>query len=483
VTEGQSRRAEQSGRRPWAPAASVFPPAVAVLVLLGSLASAAPPRLPRSLEQVTKVLAQGPHAGDCESCHSQHGGGSAIPYEHALIGPDENTLCDGCHSVPWSGGSYPGTMGYNGSSHAWSPVAIWPGPDPPGRVEAGAAGKCLNCHEPHGWQDAAGLIPSLGLAREEKLCLACHDGSPATTDIRADALKPFAHPMTFYNDRHSGPTESSPSDFAISPLNRRHAECEDCHNPHTDRGDGGLRPPAPAASKVLLGASRVGVLNGAAGSAPSYTFISGSDTLTAPVTEYQLCFKCHSSWTTQPPGQTDFALVFNPANPSSHPVEDMGANRNINFAAFASGWSGTSIMRCGDCHGSELGPAGPHGSTYRFILKGPYTASPTPRATASNELCFNCHAYDVYANATSPAVVQGASRFNQPAVTMGHADHVDTQQVPCYACHTTHGSVTQPHLIATGRIPGIAAYSETAGGGTCTPNCHGPRTYTVNYAR
>ena len=87
------------------------------------------------------------------------------------------------------------------------------------------------------------------------------------------------------------------------------------------------------------------------------------------------------------------------------------------------------------------------------------------------------------ANAGSSAVVQAASRFNQPTVTQGHADHVDTQQIPCYACHTTHGSTNQPHLIATGRSPGIVTYSESGGGGTCTPTCHGPRTYAVNYAR
>ena len=50
--------------------------------------------------------ASGAHAGDCSDCHSSHGEGD-IAYPHALIGPDDNTLCDGCHRQPWAGGSYP----------------------------------------------------------------------------------------------------------------------------------------------------------------------------------------------------------------------------------------------------------------------------------------------------------------------------------------------------------------------------------------
>ena len=37
------------------------------------------------------------------------------------------------------------------------------------------------------------------------------------------------------------------------------------------------------------------MINGVAGSRLLYLFVPGSDTLTAPNTEYQLCFKCHST--------------------------------------------------------------------------------------------------------------------------------------------------------------------------------------------
>ncbi|MEK7330628.1 MAG: cytochrome c3 family protein, partial [Candidatus Eisenbacteria bacterium] len=342
-----------------------------------ALTSFARPRaVPRTPAMIGSILDQGPHAGECGTCHTQHAGDQPIAYEHALVGPDDNTLCDRCHVTAWTGGSYGGAWLYAGSAHGSSGDAVWPGPYPPARSEADAARKCLNCHDPHGWEDGAGVIPRLTLAREEALCLACHDGAPAAANIRADITKPFAHPSTTLGGRHTGPTESLSSDFAISPINRRHAECVDCHDPHVARHDAGLPPAPPAASKTLLGVSRVAVVNGAAGSAPSYRFIAGADTVSAPVAEYQLCFKCHSSWTTQPAGQTDLARVLNPANLSYHPVEAQGRDATIDPAAFTAGWGPTAMTRCGDCHGSDLGiSGGPHGSLYRYILKRPYTAS------------------------------------------------------------------------------------------------------------
>jgi hypothetical protein len=294
-------------------------------------------------------------------------------------------------------------------------------------------------------------------------------------------MKPYGHPVAT-TGRHV-PGESSPADFAITPVNRRHAECEDCHNPHLARHDA-APPLAPDASKRLLGVSRVAVLNGPAGSPPAYTFIPASDTLTMPVAEYQLCFKCHSSWTVQPPGQTDLARALNPNNPSFHPVETEGRNSGIAPLAFRPGWSATSLTRCGDCHGSDGGfTAGPHGSVYPHILAAPYDASPQPRSMGSDELCFRCHDFDVYANPSASSTVRGYSRFNPPGAGKGHAEHVGEEQVPCAACHVTHGSTTQPGLIVTGRSPGIGSFTSTPTGGTCAPTCHGLESYTTNYAR
>jgi predicted CXXCH cytochrome family protein len=447
------------------------------------LLTAAVPRLraPRPLGQIQTMLADSPHQGDCDRCHSMHGDGQPDPQVPLLLAPNDNQLCITCHNQPWANGtSWAGAPLYGGTGHGASSSMVWPGPTPPNRTEIDAAGKCLNCHDPHGYSDATGLIPNLGLQREEALCLACHDGSPATTNVLADLQKPYRHPVTDHAGRHTGPTESLPSDFGTSPLNQRHSECVDCHDPHVSRPDR-IAPSGSDLSKTTLGASRVTILNGVAGSTPNYTFTSGVDTLAAPTAEYTLCFKCHSSWTTQPSGQTDLAKVLNPSNPSYHPVEGTGRNTNVHPLAFANGWNTFSTTRCGDCHGSDFGTArGPHGSLYRYILKQPYTASADPRTMDSNELCFACHTYDTYANRNAPASVLDYSRFGGEE---GHAKHVGEESVPCYACHVTHGSTTLPHLIVLGRNPGIQSYTETAGGGTCAPTCHGSESYSVTYAR
>ena len=453
-------------------------PLLAALLILG----AKPLRPYRTSEGITRSLATSAHLGDCDRCHTMHGEGPVV-YERALKGPNENTLCDKCHDTPWAGGSYAGSLPYVNSSHGSGSGTVWPGPTPPPRTEAGAAGKCLNCHDPHGWSDATGAIPMLAIAREEALCMTCHDGAPARSNVALEVGKPFAHPVTTLSGRHSGPGESQPGDFAVSPVDHRHAECADCHNPHLVSSDR-VAPANGAMSRTTLGVSRVLVQNGGPGARPTYLFAAGADTLTAPVAEYQLCFKCHSSWVLQPTGQTDLAAALNPANASYHPVEAAGRDPGISPAAFAPGWSAASLTRCDDCHGSDFpgAPRGPHGSIYRYILKAPYEASSQPHLSTSGELCFSCHSYAVYADPASPATMRAASRFNAPGTLKGHAEHA-AASVSCYACHVTHGAAYQRHLIVTGRFPGITAFSETPTGGTCQSSCHAPQSYTANYAR
>lgn len=457
-----------------------------LVVVAGGLVAAKPLflRTPRPRAAIEKALSAGPHAGECEQCHSTHGDEAGIVYPNSLAGSAENDLCLRCHDVPWKGGSLADVALYLGTGHGSRPEMAWPGPDPSMRTEPDAAGKCVNCHDPHGWSDAQGEIPQLALQREEKLCLACHDGSPATTNVATDFAKPYRHPTANWTGRHRDATEGLPSDFGRLPLDNRHAECADCHDPHVSRADGPLGPGGSDASKTTLGVSRVAVLNGAAGTPPLFTFLAGSDTLTGPNAEYQLCFKCHSSWTTQPSGQTDLAMALNPANPSTHPVQAPGANPFIDPLAFASGWSASSLVRCGDCHGSDFGGArGPHGSIHQHLLRAPYPASSLDRDMTSDELCFRCHSFDVYANEGAPESVQQRSRFNAPGADAGHTKHVAGERVPCYACHETHGSTKLAHLMVTGRLPGLLTYERTANGGTCSASCHGSESYTVNYAR
>jgi predicted CXXCH cytochrome family protein len=455
--------------------------ALSLSVLTGAKPSKLRP--PRDVNAIRLATGLSQHQGDCDRCHSLHGEDQPMVYPNALTGPNDNTLCWSCHSTP--GPSLGNDALYRATSHGSDPLMVWPGPDPPMRIEPDAPTKCLNCHDPHGWMSGDSLVKHLALQPEETLCLTCHDGHPASTDVRSELSMPFRHPVTEYHDRHQGAGEFQPTDFGVAPLNRRHSECEDCHNPHVSRADGIGRPVGSDASSTTLGVSRVNVLNGMAGAAPTYTFIPGTDTLTPPVAEFQLCFKCHSSWTTQPSGQSDLATLLNPNNPSFHPVEATGRNPGIQSPAFVPGWGPNSLTRCGSCHGSDIPTVrGVHGSLYPSILRKNSVTSPATHVSSPDELCFSCHAYGAYADPAGSPIERSASRFNAPASPYGHAEHVGTAQVPCFACHETHGSTRQPFLIVTGRLPGLTTYTASPTGGTCTSTCHvDVKTYGINYAR
>lgn len=427
--------------------------------------------------------------GDCAQCHDQHasrdGTPTGGPHPFMLFAANDNLLCAtaGCHTGPGAIGIFQGPQAYDSSLHASAATMVAGSrevigqdpPDVPGPRPPGDAGMCLNCHTPHGRDDGNGLIPSMLVYREETGCLGCHDGNPAAVDIDAEFAKPHRHPTGQFQKRHQA-GESQPAAFETSS---RHAECEDCHNPHDVRDDA-HDPLAPTGSNRIQNVSRVAVVNGSAGTQPTYTFRPADDP--SPVLEYELCFKCHSSWVQLPGGRPDLALLFNPNNPSYHPVEAVGQNTGIASFAFSSGWQPTDQMYCGDCHGGDTGVRGPHGSLNAGLLLKPYTASPVLRRMDPGELCFQCHRHDVYADRDTDNDIQGYSRWNKPEESHGHADHVDDEDVTCYSCHASHGSTSKPYLLVLGRNPGLVNWIDQGGGRReCFPTCHSPEEYDVNY--
>jgi predicted CXXCH cytochrome family protein len=415
------------------------------------------------------------NAVQCMSCHRLHGSPSD---DGTLVRmADGNALCADCHTLADTATPAAHLDAASG--------ALWPGPqygsDFPAVTDSGKRGFCTNCHQPHGWPDTANPgedFPALLVNAEENLCYACHDGSPAATNVLLQQTKSYRHPSGDFSGRHAAGEGGDSTSYGTA---NRHAECGDCHDPHLASADASP-PAAPLASQRLAGVGRVAVTNGAAGSTPSYQYLPPSDP--APAREYELCFKCHSSWTTQPSLQTDLALKFNPNNQSFHPIEEQGKNLNIRPLSFVNGWTPTGTMYCTDCHTSDDPTVrGPHGSQYRYLLKGPFVASGGPRTTASTEACFDCHRFATYGTTQSSDTVLAYSRFNRPNFEEGHSFHVAEKRAPCWACHDSHGSANQPHLIVTGRNPGLNSYTETPSGGSCAPTCHSPRNYTLNYAR
>lgn len=425
----------------------------------------------------------------CGQCHTTSDNNS-IQSKYFLRMNNDNQLCFTCHGLKSGAGIYPGQIIYQNSNHGTDSQMIWPGPLPPRRMELDAAGKCVNCHDPHGSDDYLGLIPSLAFLREENLCLNCHDGSPAIKNIAYDFMKNYSHPVKTYTNRHGRAEEGYPDKYAYYPRDNRHSECSDCHNAHVVVRDA-LSPVPPDVSNVNKLVSGVRVSNGPAGSVPTYQYRSPEDE-TPALAEYEICFKCHSSWTQQPPGQTDMGKAFNANNPSYHPVEAAGKNANIDSSAFVNNRTSASLVYCSDCHGSD-NPSnrGPHGSQNKNILRLSYQATASLRSMFSTELCFDCHSFDVYANDFAPDPVKGFSRWNKtagnPSSGEGHTFHVGAKQVTCYSCHDSHGSVSNPFLITTVRTPGTISFSSTGNGGSCssTGTCHSaePKSYVINYAR
>jgi hypothetical protein len=202
--------------------------------------------------------------------------------------------------------------------------------------------------------------------------------------------------------------------------------------------------------------------------------------------EYQVCLKCHSSFTTLPtyapdgfgwngtsplpdyianglgklistnPAQVldsrDLAKEFNSFQVSFHPVAAQGRNVNMAASSFVSPWSQDSILYCGDCHDNGSGATnGPHGSPLLHILDGAteYITQTNPSLSCApggcpsihdpGELCFKCHQYGTYATGINPVTT---TRFRRGTENL-HAFHSFGS---CYTCHDSHGS-EQDHLI------------------------------------
>ena len=419
----------------------------------------------------------GEPAGDCSHCHDLHGSRDGVPtpggpHAYALFRANDNDLCYECHTAAGVNDIYQGAGSYIGSIHETDNDVYWPGSQPPTVPPrpSSDAGKCVNCHTPHGYDDGSGLVPSQAIAREEDLCEACHDGSPAK-NIKSEMSGGHRHPIQ-YDSRHD-PSEDSPNDFSGSD---RHAECVDCHNPHYADSDS-VTPTAPNASDRIRGVSGVDTNYGDISPDPGINY------------EYELCYKCHSAWTTQPGGQPDMAELFDTGNPSYHPVETVSTNPGIDDRAFTGVWDDSygahhGEMYCTDCHTSDNNSVrGPHGSVNLHILKEPYTTNENGGHDISGEICFDCHNYSTYADVALKETDGTYSRFRD------HSNHTDPSFAgfSCYVCHDSHGSISQPHLIILGR--GLTEYTETSSGGSCSApdtGCHEPvisLEYIITYER
>ncbi|MEI6748082.1 MAG: cytochrome c3 family protein [Bacteroidales bacterium] len=381
------------------------------------------------------------------------------------------------------------------------------------------ANTCLACHDNGHGSNKSTLIgpfaytgPGTGtdlMNEEEGFCLGCHGlGGVATVQVHLS----FANANTATAFRKHDPTASyrkhvnEENTGAAFGGTNRHVECVDCHNPHGVKAY--VATTAPTIYSELIGASGVTPTYAGAGAPTGFTFNENT------TYEYEVCYKCHSSFTTLPTylpagwsgtadeadglkklttggintqiaDSRDMAREYNPANASYHPIMAAGTNLNINAATFQTGWTFTSRMYCTSCHDNTQKATagygrGPHGSQNLHILDagtGGNSGNKTTHNganTAVTDFCSKCHKAASYISGNT------SSRFGY------HLYHVANKtQEGCYLCHDTHGSETF-HLInfsrnqAGGCITAVttntqAAFAHAMGtaANTCNTTCHG----------
>ena len=377
-----------------------------------------------------------------------------------------------------------------------------------------ATSSCAACHRTH---TASGSILRTQMT-EESVCFACHRASGASNPYPGTNVQPaftsyvntvtgfYVHDVASTNGVHRV-NETAGSQFEGA---NRHVECEDCHEPHAAaRGAAS----APFLQREMSNVSGVDPTYMAAGGPASYTFMPQAQR------EYQVCFKCHSSYTALPtyppdgwdgagtvpgglrkltstdalqvPDTRDMARAFNPYNTSYHPVVAQGANQAIPAGSWTAGsgmWQ-TSMIFCSSCHTNANAPTqgkGPHGSPNLHILGGGANYSTSyvnGRWPNAQEICFQCHNYATYAGGGAAST----TNFRDGSENL-HSLHVGDSGGTCYMCHNSHGS-EQAFLInfdLTVVTPGMGrnsvnAFEPTANGGTCYLSCHAedhsPETY------
>ncbi|MFC1947009.1 cytochrome c3 family protein [Chloroflexota bacterium] len=317
----------------------------------------------------------------------------------------------------------------------------------------GTTGKCAACHRTH---TATGKTLRSSWP-EESLCLTCHDGTGARTDIAGQFEKTYTHPV----DSTQGVHTTGEGSYNWLPATNRHVECEDCHNPHGSF-TGSSTPGFDYLSRNIEKVWGISITN----PTTEWAALSSNDYVRlSPITEeYQLCMKCHSSYAYSSSGplshgggltETDQAIEFNVNNDSYHWVEidktassgntprTDDASRNMTFTP-GSGMEKDSPLSCSSCHAGETDsePRGPHGSSNAYLLKD--TWSDTVTGT-SYELCLQCHDPDVYGPGGSDdpdkTNFSGFFKGNSPAPNL-HVYHFN-QSSDVYGCQNCHSAV--PH--------------------------------------
>lgn len=462
----------------------------------------------------------------CTDCHSPHKNPANVP--RLLRLRSENTtqplgesFCFSCHSPDKGLPEYQwvNETSYTTSSH----YNLLPG------SSSGTGITCMHCHQSH----SSSLLSLLRGNVEEFTCISCHrengtspESEPSITSLsiysclinspeatvglpgfEATRTVWYKHPVLEVSGKHTLMElfDSTEAAQIQNSTETRHAECSDCHNPHHARRT--LNRNAPFAPESLTGISGVQVLYTTGSTIPAFTFIPYNLGI---IYEYELCFKCHSSFAKSSYG-SDLASVMSPNNTSYHPVVSTGKNETTYMANnLLPPYTTDSQIYCSSCHSCSetTSPVGAHGSEFPFILKANYRfglkeTSPSDNYDANDfAICYGCHRSEPYEDVTGQQRLDSNFRFHGLHLRLLYNDPASGLEggiltpgagkgnAVCRECHyNPHGSGNErlvnfaPNVLGPNGEIGGANWSlkteETSG--TCYLKCHGyihnPKTY------
>lgn len=403
----------------------------------------------------------GDMAGFCNKCHDVgNGGGTAV-----------SAVTNATTVVPYTV-SYPAASlsnylySWNKKIYFDSSSTTKAGHYNPTRVPVQPAVMCDNCHDPHGSDNSRlsryGEDPSAGGPTSAGMCLRCHGNLAGTAGADIPALDVWSSASGGFNSTYKHPTFNGGGDGIHSDTENyqtvsRHAECQDCHDPHSATTDG-------TPDDDLLS------LAGMKGLEPTYSagnwgaVIGGDwDQPVADTREYRLCYKCHSDLSSGAtglglPATKSVAREFNPNNGGYHWVGYGSARAGVS-GTYTAGWNSTSRVQCSNCHGASGTPASVlgavHGSSQPNILKAQW--DDTVNYNTNGALCFLCHSQASFTNSSAASSFKTSSGGNN---LHAKSDH----RLTCQTCHSKlpHGGKRPGLLVIMANSPLAGAYGYDA---------------------
>jgi predicted CXXCH cytochrome family protein len=394
-----------------------------VLLGGGTALSAQEPKPPA--KPVPTVKPHDPVAGKaCVDCHKR----VASSNVKCLLAKED--LCDFCHQIPAEGGparlveaSEPLCLKCHKKDQFKGSFAHGPF----------AVGACITCHDPHG-----GEVPGMLRITGSQMCLECH--------------KDMNQRLANAQFRHKP---------AVT-------ECLDCHSPHVSE------------QQHLLTSAVPGLCSGC--HEKTISDLESAAVKHSPVTEDRACMNCHDPHAAQESGLLledglDICLKCHDKAVKDKDQKHEFANMQKLLEANPYTHGPIQNRNCSACHN-------PHGSPYYRLLTNQYTQSfYAPFFISNYDLCFRCHdsALATEEHTTSATEFRDGNR-NLHFIHVNKTSHGRT----CRSCHEAHAS-TNPKLVAAtvpfGNWKLPVKFEETQSGGSCTPGCHPPKSYSRQPAK